>query len=1160
MSSIQTIYHIARSGAAFILYALALTLGAIFPAQAANTNLDISEEVFGTNTAARINAELLDNAYGQQFPLGAVRPDLFEGGSGLSGSRTFSGGGGGSYRVDWQLGTINDSGPGTPTSTVFTNATGGSPVYNRNSNIQGRAPSPDRTDTRLSTSVNDAGLSAVRFDFSSSPTPISQFGIFVGDLESRANNGTEGRVILYDAAGSVIGDHPIRYSGTVVSSGGTTTYTSVEPVGSPSGAQNNNAGDWGNDTTAFLTITSDMPIAAAVIHVGDDDHTTNNTGTTEEMGLVGFQVPSIGTPRELACDGTLFQIASANSTLNELTFIASGTGFAANLVSVGSAGRTINAGWGYNELDNYIYGVRSGTRELWRVDANGIFTQITTLDDSFGNGSFVGDILPNGTMIYRINNTTWQLADLSDPTNPVNLGRISLPSPGVSTADFALNPGDGHIYGIHGGTDQIFYVDVSGGAGSATVVTFGPAVYSGGYGAIWFDIDNRMYIYDNNTNEISVVNVGINGNGTGNSTLLAVNSTDEGGINDGAYCRGPAPVPLGNISGVVYNDVNGSDIREASEASVGAGVLVSAYFDNGTPLDTSDDRFIGTTETLADGTYLFDGLATIETYRIEVDPTDSDLPPGATLGTSNPLVNVAVSANTVTTGQDFGFDPGVADLSLTKTANVTSAAEGDTVVWTISITNEGSGAPGGVRVLDLIPNSFEYISDDAPAAGDSYDPSTGVWVVGEILVGATETLNITTRALGAGNETNYAEIISSSLPDIDSDFNVGRLTDDLGDNLPDDDEASFTVRLGPMGTILAGRIINDNGAGSGTAHDAIANGTETTLQAAQVSLFDSTGTLIATPTVQVDGTWSHTLPQTFTGEIRVSAVPQGGWLLVSEQTTGLPATTNVNPYDGTFSFTPVMGENYTSLDIGVVAEPTLTQNQVISIAAGQAVEVPHVYTATSTASVTFAYVDTLSNQANAFSAALFQDLGCNGTIDTPVSAPIVVTEGAPICLISRVSASPGAGINAQLNYGLTATTLFTSTAVSSIARNDDMIRTGSGSDELTLSKTVRNISKGTPEGTTNSGDIGDILEYRLTFSNPGVAPIVNITVNDRTPAYTALSNSIPPSVVVAGGITCSVTDPASMTAGYVGDLEWTCPGTFAPGQSGSLTFQVEISP
>lgn len=875
--------------------------------------------------------------------------------------------------------------------------------------------------------------------------------------------------------------------------------------------------------------------------------------------IVPLRASAQSSPTPFPCNGQLYQIATSNSTLKALNFVQSGNGYTTNFTDINSAGANLNSGWGYNELDNLIYGVRNNTRELYRIDFDGNFDLITTLDNTFERGSFVGDVLPNGIMIYRSRNNSreWQLVDISDPFNPVNNGVITLTQV-AGGADFAYNPVDGMMYGIHSGNDRLFYVDIDAllsGGGSATPVFFGPpaGTYTGGYGAMWFDEDGRLYTYDNNTNEIQVINVGIAGNGTGNATFLAVSTDEEGGTNDGAYCRGPAPVPLGSITGTVYEDIDSDDSFGLGEPTVGAGVSVSVYYDNGTQADLSDDIFIGSTETENDGTYFFDGLVTIETFRVEVDASDPDLPQNSSLGTTNPLIGVQVFANNTTQNLNFGFDPGIADLEITKTADKSTALPGETVTWTISVTNNGNGSPANVMVSDLIPDGFTYVSDDAPAVGDYYDPANGNWFVDEILIGDTETLTIVTTANDGGERTNYAEIIFSSMPDPDSDFTVGRLVVDG----TDDDEAFFTVAQ-TAGSSLSGRVFLDNGSDGGTAFDALLNGSEAGGQFATLSLTDGTGAVLATPIVNADGSWLAGLVAGFSGTVTITATPESGYVSASEADPGLPSLSNPSQTDGSYTFTPDAATSYAGLDFGLIAPPTLEQSQTTTLAPGQIAELAHRYEATTTGTVSFALVDPGSSPEGAFSTTLFEDTDCDGAPDDVLTTPVSVVAGQSVCLIARTQSASSAGTGASYSYGLTAQTQFTGSPLASMLRNDDRI-TGSAEGQITLRKLVRNVTRGTAEGTVNAGGPGDVLRYRLLISNPGTEPAIDILVNDATPAWTSLSAPLPASVSLTPDINCSVSIPSGGgNAGYIGPIEWTCPGNFLPGAQGSLGFDVTI--
>ena len=253
----------------------------------AGTTVTISDEAVGNNIAGRAAAATLDDAWANSLPSGIFNPNLFGGGSGYDGSKTIIDPSGSYYNIGWEVGHIDDSGSGTPSSTTFIKATSGTVTYGTSLRIQGKAPNPT-TDTRLSTGHSASGLNAILLDFSSSITPVYEFGVFIGDLESRLNNGTAARMIVFDQLGGLLSDSPIVFTGTVLNG---TNYTSVEPLGSPSGGSNTPSGFWGNDTTAFITVKSDQVIGKAILHTGDDDHTVSNDGTLEQLGMTSILLP-----------------------------------------------------------------------------------------------------------------------------------------------------------------------------------------------------------------------------------------------------------------------------------------------------------------------------------------------------------------------------------------------------------------------------------------------------------------------------------------------------------------------------------------------------------------------------------------------------------------------------------------------------------------------------------------------------------------------------------------------------------------------------------------------------------------------------------------------------------------------------------------------------
>lgn len=104
-----------------------------------------------------------------------------------------------------------------------------------------------------------------------------------------------------------------------------------------------------------------------------------------------------------------------------------------------------------------------------------------------------------------------------------------------------------------------------------------------------------------------------------------------------------------------------------------------------------------------------------------------------------------------------------ADLSLAKTLDNPTPAIGDTIEYTIEVTNNGPNLAARVQVTDHLPECLE--SATWTTSRGTYDG--WLWDVGELADGITATLQITATVTAAcsGQVDNLAEITRSSLPD-----------------------------------------------------------------------------------------------------------------------------------------------------------------------------------------------------------------------------------------------------------------------------------------------------------------------------------------------------------------------------------------------------------
>jgi uncharacterized repeat protein (TIGR01451 family) len=109
-----------------------------------------------------------------------------------------------------------------------------------------------------------------------------------------------------------------------------------------------------------------------------------------------------------------------------------------------------------------------------------------------------------------------------------------------------------------------------------------------------------------------------------------------------------------------------------------------------------------------------------------------------------------------------------------------------------------------------------------------------------------------------------------------------------------------------------------------------------------------------------------------------------------------------------------------------------------------------------------------------------------------------------------------------------------------------------GPSRLELRKSVKNITKSTAETqTVNEADPGDVLEYRVYYSNTGTGPITDLKVNDTAPAYTEF---------VGGTGACSLTPTGMSCTPVMGvsDIYWRFTGTLTGGSSGNVSYRVKV--
>ncbi|TBR60226.1 hypothetical protein B4U84_04880 [Westiellopsis prolifica IICB1] len=141
------------------------------------------------------------------------------------------------------------------------------------------------------------------------------------------------------------------------------------------------------------------------------------------------------------------------------------------------------------------------------------------------------------------------------------------------------------------------------------------------------------------------VSVNVTASSAGTYTNIIAAGALKTFVGDNASAASSTLVVATTISGTLYEDTDGGNDLDATEPKLPANITVK--------LLDSNNNLITSTTTNTNGTYIFTGV-TSGNYKIQVDTTDTDIPPGYTLGTPNNLA-VTVSGSSLT-NQNFGFD------------------------------------------------------------------------------------------------------------------------------------------------------------------------------------------------------------------------------------------------------------------------------------------------------------------------------------------------------------------------------------------------------------------------------------------------------------------------------------------------------------------------
>jgi uncharacterized repeat protein (TIGR01451 family) len=178
-------------------------------------------------------------------------------------------------------------------------------------------------------------------------------------------------------------------------------------------------------------------------------------------------------------------------------------------------------------------------------------------------------------------------------------------------------------------------------------------------------------------------------------------------------------------------------------------------------------------------------------------------------------------------------------LALTKTVSDATPNVGDTVTFTVTLTNNGPDTAAGVTVTDLLPVGLTFVSA-LPSQG-TYDSVTGLWDVGSVTPGAPQTLLIVATVVSPSAQTNTATISDSDQFDPDTGDNTASADVTPGGAASTSTAATTTTEATTTTTTEAATTTSE----ATTTTSASTTSTPSTLAATRVTLTASASSIPA---------------------------------------------------------------------------------------------------------------------------------------------------------------------------------------------------------------------------------------------------------------------------------------------------------------------------
>ena len=112
--------------------------------------------------------------------------------------------------------------------------------------------------------------------------------------------------------------------------------------------------------------------------------------------------------------------------------------------------------------------------------------------------------------------------------------------------------------------------------------------------------------------------------------------------------------------------------------------------------------------------------------------------------------------------------------------NATKVKYWDTVRFTLLVINLGPDTAVNARVKDLLPAGLKFVSASSP----SYDPVSGIWIIGNLSKGEIAILDIIARVITSNRNITNVATVTSDIYDPNMDNNKASVTIEVAAKKP----------------------------------------------------------------------------------------------------------------------------------------------------------------------------------------------------------------------------------------------------------------------------------------------------------------------------------------------------------------------------------------